>query len=204
MIDILIILHATLGGIALLSGLIPLMSQKGSKAHKQYGKVFYFSMLAAALVGVIITVLPEHESPFLFTIGIFSCYLVLSGRRALRFKKEKPSLIDQIISIGMLITGIGMITFPLIVWGGINIVLTVFGLLGISLAITDLRVFKNPEKLKKGWLKMHIGKITGGYIAATTAFVIVNNTFLPPLVAWLAPGVLGSIYIVYWTRKMNA
>lgn len=51
---------------------------------------------------------------------------------------------------------------------------------------------------------MHIGKITGGYIAATTAFVVVNNTFLPPLLAWLAPGVLGNIYIVYWIRKMKA
>ena len=32
---------------------------------------------------------------------------------------------------------------------------------------------------KMYWLKNHIGRMTGAYVAALTAFLVVNNTFLP-------------------------
>jgi len=47
---------------------------------------------------------------------------------------------------------------------------------------------------------MHIGKISGGYIAAFTAFLITNQV-LPSIVGWLLPTVLGSVFIAYWLRK---
>ena len=40
-----------------------------------------------------VAVLPKHESPFLFAVGIFSLYFVLTGNRALKFKRETPDLI---------------------------------------------------------------------------------------------------------------
>jgi hypothetical protein len=41
----------------------------------------------------------------------------------------------------------------------------------------------------------------GAYIASITAFLVVNNTILPSLVAWLAPGVLLTPLIFYWINQ---
>ena len=43
------ILHVAAGSLALLSGLVPMLSAKGSKLRKRTGKVYGFSMLAVFL-----------------------------------------------------------------------------------------------------------------------------------------------------------
>ncbi len=202
-IKLVVYVHAGFGGLALLGGLVALIAKKGSKIHKKAGKFFYYTMLSSALVALIISLLPKHENPFLFAIGIFSSYFVLTGYRSLRFKKEVPSLIvDKIIAWIMIVTGIAMVAYPIILKGSINIILTVFGILGLIFAIQDLIGFKNPEKLKASWLQAHLGKMTGGYISAVTAFVVVNN-LIPGIYGWFTPGVIGGVYIVYWSRKVK-
>ena len=41
----------------------------------------------------------------------------------------------------------------------------------------------------------------GSYIAAMTAFIVVNNTILPEIVAWLLPTVIVTPLIIKWSRK---
>lgn len=202
-IQILIYFHALFGAIALVSGFISLLSQKGKKTHKKLGKLFYYTMLLSAISALIISVLPQHQSPFLFSIGIFSSYFVLTGYRALRFKKNDVNLKnDKIISGIMMITGLIMILYNPIVHQTINIVLTSFGLVGLIFSSRDLILFKNKTRLKSVWLKLHLGKMLGGYISATTAFVVVNE-FFPSFYGWFIPGTIGAFYIVYWMRKVN-
>lgn len=199
----LIYIHATLGSIALLAGFIAIITKKGSNFHKKSGLIFYYTMLTTALSALVIAVLPKHESPFLFTIGIFSSYFIITGNRALRFKKPNPSLlVDKIISTCMIFTGIFMIFYPLISTGKMNIILTIFGVIGAIFAFRDLLLFKNTKKLRKNWLKFHIGKMLGGYIAAVTAFIVVNQ-FIPGIAGWFIPGIFGSVYITYWFWKLK-
>lgn len=202
-IQIFIIIHAAFGGIALLAGFISIVAKKGRKIHKKSGLVFYYAMLTSAIMAILISVLPEHESPFLFAVGIFSMYFVLTGYRALRFKSKNVNLqVDKWISGIMVFTGILMIVLPLILEKSVNIVLLVFAVIGIVFSVRDLTRFKSPEKLKKAWLKLHLGKMTGGYIASVTAFVIVNE-FFPSIYGWFVPGIIGGIFITYWIRKIN-
>jgi hypothetical protein len=42
----------------------------------------------------------------------------------------------------------------------------------------------------------------GGYISATTAFVVVNG-FFPSFYGWFIPGIFGGLIIAYWMRKLN-
>lgn len=202
-IQILIYIHASFGGIALLTGLISIISKKGSSIHKKSGLIFFYSMLLSGLIAMVVSFLPNHESPFLFAIGIFSLYFVLSGKRALNFKHKNPDLrIDKVISAIMLLSGILMIILPIILLNNIHIILAVFGAFGIISSISDFRLFNNPERLRKGWLKMHLGKMLGGYIAATTAFVVVNQ-FFPGIYGWFIPGIIGGFGIAYWSRKVS-
>jgi uncharacterized membrane protein len=203
MIQMLIYTYAIFGGIALLTGFISLVSIKGEVVHRKSGKLFYYSMLFSAITALIISVLPKHESPFLFSIGLFSSYFILTGYRALNFKMDEVNLLlDKIISWSMMLTGVIMIGYNPIFNHKINIVLTVFGIVGLIFSVRDLVLYKDLKRLKKSWLKLHLGKMIGGYISATTAFVVVNN-FFPSFYGWFIPGIIGGIYIAYWMKKLN-
>ena len=202
-IQILIYIHAAFGGIALLAGSVSIIAKKGKNIHRKSGLIFFYSMMLSGIIAMIVAVLPNHESPFLFAVGIFSLYFVLTGNRALNFKRKNPDLkIDKLISIIMIATGVLMILLPIILTKSINIVLVVYAIVGIIFSVGDLILFRNPERLRKGWLKLHLGKMLGGYISATTAFVVVNE-FFPSFYGWFIPGIVGGFVIAYWMRKMN-
>jgi uncharacterized membrane protein len=196
-------LHAPLGGVALISGSVSVIAKKGGRIHRKYGKIFYYSMLITAISAFIISILPNHESPFLFTIGLFSMYFLIGGIRSLRFKnKEFDVKIDRIIAYTMIITGLFMIVYPIVLYGQLNTILTTFGCVGILFGLRDLKLFNDKERLRKGWLKLHLGKMTGGYIAAVSAFFVVNQ-ILPGISNWFVPSVVGSVFITYWMNKLN-
>ncbi len=196
-------IHAPLGGIALLTGGISMIAKKGNNVHKKSGRIFFFSMLFSAISAFIISVLPNHESPFLFSIGLFSTYFLISGLRSLKFKQKEFQLkTDKIIAYLITLTGIVMILYPIVLYSKLNIILSVFGVVGIVFGLRDLKLFKDIKHLKKNWLKLHLGKMTGGYIAAVSAFFVVNQ-ILPGIWNWFVPGIIGSGYITYWMIKLN-
>ena len=203
-IKFMIIIHAAFGGIALLAGLVSMIAKKGHKLHKKSGLLFYYTMLISSTTAMAVALLPNHENPFLFAVGVFSLYFILTGKRALRFKRKNPNLrVDKWISIIMIVTGILMIFLPIILLKKLNIILSAFAVVGIIFSIKDLILFKNHERLKEGWLKLHLGKMIGGYISAATAFVVVNQ-FFPSFYGWFIPGIIGGFVITYWTRKIKA
>lgn len=198
----LIIFHAITGGIALLVGLVSLTVKKGSTLHKRAGIVFVYSMLLSAVSAIVVSTLPDHKSSFLLAIGLFSTYLIISGWRSLQFKKRGAKMWDWITSLSMALVGIGMIVVPIVETNDIDIILAVFGAIGLLLASRDITMYGKYKKLRKSWMALHLSKIVGAYIAAVTAFLVVNG-LLPGLWAWFTPTVIGSIYITYWNVKLS-
>ena len=66
----------------------------------------------------------------------------------------------------------------------------------------DIQMLRTKPTDKKFWLYQHISKMSGGYIAAVTAFVVVNE-FIPGIYGWLSPTVIGTIYIVYHQMRFR-
>lgn len=207
-IKIFIYIHAFFGGIGLITGLGSILVKKGSKPHKQLGKLFSIGMLTSSFISVPICWLPNHENLFLFLIGLFTIYLVVSGNQVLSFKskdKQKASLKDKFISGTMLALSIPMIFLGVygFIKGNSNAILfAVFGGFGLSLTLNDFRYYKNFKKDKNGWLSNHIGKMVGAFIASITAF-IVAGIGLGSLISWILPSILGTVYIIYWKRKLK-
>ncbi|MGK0386342.1 MAG: putative membrane protein [Patiriisocius sp.] len=200
---VLIYIHAGFGGLALLFGTLAIVCKKGSKRHKVSGKYFFYSMTTSAVIALIIASIPDHYSPFLFSIGVFSLYFLITGYRALRFKKKVDRvLIDIIANIVMLVIAICMVLVPVIMYGALNIVLLVFGLLGILATLNTFQLLIKKDRLKERWLRMHLGNMMGGYIAAVSAFAVVNQ-ILPGVYNWFIPGIIGGVYIYYWMRKIR-
>jgi len=195
--------HAFTGMIALVSGTAVILFKKGSALHKKIGKVFYLTMTLSALSSILIAWLPNHQNLFLFSIGVFTLYMLITGYSALRFKQNPhPTRLDYLNAITMLSFGIGMVFGPLFFYGKLHPVGGVLGLGGTLFAVRDILLYRSPERLKKGWLKLHVGKTVGSFISAVTAFVVVNQ-YIPGLWGWFAPGTIGGLYITYWMFRLN-
>jgi uncharacterized membrane protein len=112
-VTIIISIHATLGGIGLVSGILSMASRKGKRLHKSSGKVFSYAMVLSSLISIPVCFMPGHENMFLFSIAIFTIYLVLTGQRALLYKIKNLNNIskwkDWVLSTVMLCFGVALI-----------------------------------------------------------------------------------------------
>lgn len=205
-IKILIYIHAFFGGIGLLTGIGSIFVKKGGLLHKRMGKLFSIGMITSSLISLPICWMPQHQNIFLFLIGLFTIYLVIAGNRVLTFKtKAKADITDFIISGSMLFFSIIMVTLGIYcqltnIENGI--LFTFFGGFGLYMTIKDFIFYKNVSEMKKQWLSKHIGKMIGALIASITAF-IVAGIGIGNVIAWMTPSILGTIYILYWNKKIT-
>ncbi len=201
-IKIFIYIHAFFGGIALLSGLASILFVKGSPNHKKSGKIFSHGMVISSLISLPICWLPNHENNFLFLIGVFTIYLVISGNRVLLFKKKKvANFTDKLISSTMFIASVLMLIFGtyFILNNKLGGVLYLFfGLSAFLISIRDFKFYKNIDKTKI--LPFHIGKMAGAYIASITAFLVAGLRF-EGLIYWILPSIVGIFFIMFWIKK---
>ncbi len=204
--NVLLIIHVISGFTALIVGLIPMIAKKGGKLHNQSGLIYFWSMF-----GVFISSQPMaliKSNAFLFTIGIFSFYLALSGYRFSKRKGwEHLQSFDKIYMFITFITSLIMLGYAIYLAStGIlytAIILGVFGTICFLFSSRDLKRFGKKSK-PKHWIILHLVRMIGAYIATFTAFAVTNIHFLPGLVLWIMPtviGIAGSILAANHFRK---
>ena len=84
----LLILHITGGTISLLLGAFILAKKKGNRLHKLIGQIYFFALLMASLVALPMSYL--HANYFLFIIGVFTSYMLVSGKRYINKVEDTP------------------------------------------------------------------------------------------------------------------
>lgn len=205
-------LHIFAGFTALVTGLVPMFSKKGSKTHTTWGKVYYWAMFIVAITALIRFQM-KLNLIFLTGIAVFSFYNTFTGVRLIRRKDNpKPEFIDWFGAILMVISSLGMLYFSYLAYQKDNIFYTIlfaiFGLFMFVLSYEDLRVFSGNKQIDNDvplqtryWFQNHISRMGGSYLATLTAFLVVNNPpFIPGLVVWIAPGVIGG-FVIARTRR---
>lgn len=209
---IILIVHIICGFTALIVGLIPMLSKKGSTLHINTGKVYFWAMFGVFLTSSTMFFFKPQQLLFLFLIGVFSFYQTWSGTTIIKYKDLKTPIMtfDKVITVIVSVSGMFMITFGIFalytnqISPGITIL--TFGIILIGQGIIDYRNFtvnrrKRFDRNPKAWLRQHIARMGGSYIATITAFIVVNNTILPNLIAWLAPALIGTFVIIYAQKK---
>ncbi|WP_375446291.1 DUF2306 domain-containing protein [uncultured Fibrella sp.] len=214
LLTLLLVTHIATGFIALLVGLIPMFSQKGSRLHNRAGLVYIYCMITVAVTALLLCGLQPFKMMRLFLTGIavFSFYLCFTGWRATKNKKGQHTTIDTALTYGTLLVGAAMIGFGtyLLVQRGLSfmpIVFTFFGGLTSRFAWQDYRKQREPA-LKMGWYFQHFIRMGGSYIATFTAAAVTNVPRLLPANApewtatliWIAPSLLGGMLIARTVR----
>lgn len=201
-----LMLHIVAGTTGLLTGTINIIGKKGGKTHLIVGKIFLYSMLTVSASAFVLSIL--HPNYFLFIVGVFTLYMVSSGTRYLYLKNlskgQKPATIDWSLTYFMLFFGVCFVLFGiyhLIIKDTFGVVFIVFGGIGLRMVRTDFRNFRGKSEAANAWLLVHIQRIIGAYVAALTAFLVVNNKVIPAYIAWLLPTVLMLPLILRWVKK---
>ncbi|MBL7801676.1 MAG: DUF2306 domain-containing protein [Chitinophagales bacterium] len=197
------LIHIAGGSTSILLGIIVLSLKKGDKRHKWLGNIYFYAMLIASIVAIPMSYL--HPSYFLFIVAIFTIYMLLTGYRYLSKKKiQDVSYIDWLLTGSILVFGFAFIGFGIyhiVQQDYFGIVLLVFGSICLLFAKKDYENFKGKSNIKNYWLTGHIQRMMGSYIASTTAFLVVNNTVIPNIIAWLIPTFLIAPLITRWSKQ---
>ncbi|TXH24352.1 MAG: hypothetical protein E6Q96_10410 [Cyclobacteriaceae bacterium] len=201
LLSYMLVLHIAGGTVALLTGLGAMLTTKGSKPHRLFGKIYFWGM-TAVFVGALFTAI-GHGRDFLLMVAFFSYYMTVRGYRILSQKKlhrgQKATPVDWAFALvsGLFIVAlIGWGTWALVKGDTMGVVGIVFGLIGSNFLFQDVKSFIRQPTEKMHWWYGHISSMGGSYISAVTAFVVVNIQ-LPQFqwVLWLLPGVIGGILV---------
>ena len=202
-----IITHVSAGSIALILGIIALISKKGGKVHTKSGKIFTL-LLVIIVLTALLGVFVFGRNTFLLVITVLSAYYGFSGYRILITKSNKPQFIDIFVAVLSLIS-VSYFLYYLkengMYWSPVIIYSTV-GALVMIIFYDFIRYFIPKMKYGRLWLYEHIFKMIGAFTALLAAF---SGTVFPnykPYSQFL-PSVLGTVlqivFIVYTYRQSN-
>jgi hypothetical protein len=208
--SVLLIAHIAGGGAGLITGTIAASAKKGGRLHRKAGIVFFWGMLLASLSALVMSWFPDHENLFLFAVGGFTLYMILSGYRIVLLKRHFKNTTGRFPVTDYLITIFGGLFATFLIMQSIkglsggntfSIVPGVFGIICLSYVLHDIKLFLGRTTIKASWIYNHIIRMMGAMIASYTAFLVVNVQIHMQWILWLLPTVIGSIMIAFFIRK---
>lgn len=193
-----VMLHASAGGVALVTMALPLVARKGGRLHRVAGWVFVVALAIVAVTGVGIslawlldplgTKLAGHAhapaeaaqaAAGLRQAGLFFGFLALlvgvavwNGVVAIRRRRGTLAWghrVDR--ACAWALTGGGaLLLLAGVAWRAP--IFAAFGGLGVVGGVADLRFYRVGRADAQVWLRRHLQAMLGGATAATTAFAV--------------------------------
>jgi len=207
--------HVAAGASAFVLAPLALMTAKGGKAHRRWGKIYFWAMAVVAVTAIVMSI--YRPVLFLGLVAIFSFYSAFVGYRVLgqkaAYKGEKTAT-----TLDWFVAGFTFVTSALLAFFGaakpalvqnLGIPAMVFGGIGMWIAGNTAWAFTHRPKEKMFWWYAHLAGMLGSYIAAWTAFSVVT---IGPLLhgawwVWVVPTGIGVPAIVltraYYHRKFT-
>lgn len=199
--------HVLAGIVSLVVAPIAMAVKKGGDAHRLWGKIFFWCMTWICISAIIISA--YKWIPFLLLIAVFSYYSAFSGYRSVYMKQIHhgngvkwfdwtATSIAGLFNLGFFAWGIFLII------GGdsaFGFLASGFGFGGTIQVWSQIKSFVRPPEDKYHWFYNHIGNMLGGFIASVTAFSANVLNFMPEVLQWMWPSLVGVPIIVFWIRS---
>ncbi|MGC2399813.1 MAG: DUF2306 domain-containing protein [Acidobacteriaceae bacterium] len=206
--------HIAAGMTAFVMAPFALATAKGGKAHRRWGKIYFWSMAVVGSTALFLSL--YRPLLFLALVAIFSFYAAFSGYRVLFHKNlirgEKVTWPDWTAAIltfacSFALALLGALRPHLVQNLGIPAIL--FGVIGMWLGAKSVWKFLHPPKEKMFWWYDHLGSMLGSYIAAWTAFSVttIGRFVHGGWVLWVVPALIGipaiALTNAYYRKKFT-
>lgn len=198
-----IIIHVLAGTVALIVGVIAIITNKDYKRHIRFGRYFMRAVAIVILTGLI-GVFIFKRNTFLLVITLLSGYNCFSGIRTIRLRGQKPKLYDVIIPVIVIssalyylyyIQSIGLFWAP-------SVIYSTLGALFIVTSYDLAKPFMTVRTRKKAFIYEHVYKMISAFIALASAFL---GTVFPQYKPYsqLLPSLLGIAYTFFIFIRLN-
>ncbi len=188
--ELLLALHVLGGSIALLAGPAPMLARKGGRLHRRAGLVFCIAMGASAVSAFVLALIVH--STLLLTIAVLTAFLIVSGLRAIAFRRgARPRVADDLTCLLLVAFGLWLL------WRSTSVPDITGLFFGVGSLILAARQWQLQHAARPDWLLAHIAGLGGAYTATVTAFLVVNVAFLPRPVTFIVPTVIGTVLITW-------
>ncbi len=201
-----LVLHIATGLGAVLVGLAPVLTRKGSRAHRLSGRIFSGLMVVLLACAWLMTAM--RPDTYLLALSASATQTLVSGLSVLGRKRPDLFAADRATALDWTLTlfvgGVGLTVLVLVLGGRAS------GPPAISLAIAygalsmsgwDLWRFLRPTDWPFSpelWRYEHLWKMLGAYSAVLSAFSGNFLRFLPPPWSALWPTLLFQTLTVAW------
>ena len=224
--EALVACHIVTGTVGLLSFWIPIIGRKGSRVHRQAGKLFSNSLLLTGLtaIGIASTTLtdPSGTHPHLATHTVFSdpdmiagvfgwmmlylatltVNLVWQGRLSLKNRRDHRRTgtpFNLLLQLALILTAANCATVGLQLHQPMMMAMS---LVGFATVGTNLWFIYKPSPKAHDYIKEHIKSLVGAGISVYTAFFAFGAVRLMPEIAltpalWAIPLITGLGLIIY-------
>lgn len=207
--------HVTAGTSAFVLAPLALITAKGGKAHRLWGKIYFWAMAVVAVTALVMALyLPIL---FLALVAVFSFYSAFAGYRVLGQKAADKG--EKVVTgLDWFAAGFTFIASAALAFFGavrpelvqqLGIPAMVFGGIGMWIAGSTAWRFRHRPKEKMFWWYSHLAGMLGSYIAAWTAFSVVT---IGPLLhgawwIWVVPSGIGvpaiALTTAYYRKKFT-
>lgn len=200
-----ILTHVISGCLAMTMAITAMISSKGNKTHKTSGIVFLV-LIAIVIITGLIGIFIFKVNTFLLVLTLLSGYQAFSGYRILGNKKSLPKLLDIIVAIITLGSGLYFIYYIKtigFIWAP-GIIYSTVAALFLIITYDFVRYLLPKNKYKNRWLYEHIYKMVASFTALLAAFI---GTVLPEYKPYsqFLPSIFGTLlaigFILFFWRK---
>lgn len=203
-------IHVVAGSLALIAGMLALLSHKGGIWHRQAGLVFAVAMLVMTSTGAVMAMLKFERISII--AGVLTFYLVATGVLAVRTPvPQSRSTLTVFMAIALLVGLFGYaVGFDVLAnrktaaWAPMFFVFATIALLA---AAFDLRLLRRGSLHGAQRLTRHLGRMGLALTIANLSFFMGQAKFIPapfnhPLLRTL-PVLLSLGLTVYWLIRVN-
>lgn len=197
--------HIISGIIIGVSGLLQIILKKGGRLHRLLGSIYTAVWIVVLLTGGVL------GSLLITLFGVLGYYMALTGSRFGQRKNTELNRPDRVIIFAgvlcaLLTLGWGIV---LLIKGNTSfgIIAAFFGAIFTLSTVGDLREFifnKQTKKLsghKMQWFFEHFIRMYISYIAAMTAFTVIQNPLPHPMMNWVFPTFIGTSIIFITAQR---
>lgn len=206
-------IHILAGTIAILAGFLSIIPRKGSPIHIALGTCYFYSMLIMAGMASFLAAFSTSE-PINVLVGIFTMYLVLTGKFAAANHLGKITRKETATSILGFLLFIGFITLLILaiqngkpLMDGVYIEAYYFFVLLSSIAVTlDVKVLVNRGVFGKQRVARHLWRMILALFIATTSLVYGQPQVFPDVIR--SSGILNIpvliivLSLIFWLIKV--
>lgn len=230
--EILVVLHVITGATGLVAFWVPVMSRKGAKSHRRWGRIACYGFIGAGALAVAMALLslfgPEERIPsitdralfdglfgwMMLYLGLLTIGFADYGLSVVKHSREREALRRpryQVVIAAVVLSALYCGIYGARIGEVLMIAVAVLGV--VAMAIQQAFIWRSEAPPPRAYVSEHFRALIGMGISAYTAFMAVGLIRLVPEhvfnpLIWAGPSLIGVSLIIGFTlqakRRMTA